>query len=84
MVTTSPPRVRAFLVSAAATRNQFFFEGNKRTSKLLATGIPLSHGYDGLSVPVAAREEYNTALDILFAKDNARPLAQFYSTLDLS
>ncbi len=71
------PRTAAVLYFAAATRTQYYFDGNKRTARLMASGLLLSHGYDALVVEHARRFEYNTYLDELFTTDDATPLARF-------
>ncbi len=71
------PRAAAVLYFAAATRTQYYFDGNKRTARLMASGLLLSHGYDALVVENARRFEYNTYLDELFTTDDATPLARF-------
>lgn len=65
------PRMRALIYAAAATRHQFYFDGNKRTAKLMASGILMSAGYDAISVPYVRLYEQNVALDKLFETDDA-------------
>lgn len=50
--------------------NQFFYDGNKRTSRLMMNGILLKDGYDAISVPAATRLEYN------------EKMIRFYDSLD--
>ncbi len=50
--------------------NQFFYDGNKRTSRLMMNGVLLSNGYDAISVPARQRLEYN------------EKMIRFYDTLD--
>lgn len=65
------PRQQALVYAAAATRHQFYFDGNKRTAKLMASGILMSAGFDAISVPYSRLYEQNVALDRLFATDDA-------------
>lgn len=71
------PRLRALVYNAAATRAQFYFDGNKRTARLMMAGELMSHGYDSVHVPRSRLLEYNLALDELFATDDATELMRF-------
>jgi len=51
---------------------QFFFDGNKRTSRLMMNGILMSHGIDAISIPAAKKQEFN------------ENMVQFYRTKDAS
>ncbi|MFD4422809.1 hypothetical protein ACFWN7_15085 [Agromyces sp. NPDC058484] len=65
------PRQRALLYAASATRHQFYFDGNKRTAKLMASGVLMSSGFDAISVPYSRLYEQNVSLDRLFSTDDA-------------
>jgi hypothetical protein len=41
---------------------QFFFDGNKRTSRFMMNGVLMSAGIDALSVPAARAQEFNEAM----------------------
>lgn len=69
--TIDDPRQRALLYAAAATRHQFYFDGNKRTAKLMASGVLMSAGFDAISVPYSRLYEQNVSLDRLFSTDDA-------------
>lgn len=73
-------RARALIFNAAATRAQFYFDGNKRTARLMMTGILLTAGYDAINIPHARRLEYNLALDELFTTDDATALLAFIAS----
>lgn len=74
-LSTEPdPRVRALVYAASAIRHQFYFDGNKRTAKLMASGELLTHGYDAISIPYSRLHEQNLALDELFRTDDATDL----------
>lgn len=49
---------------------QFFFDGNKRTSRFMMNGILMSNGIDAISVPAAKAQEFN------------EKMVQFYLTKD--
>ena len=76
-------RERALLYFAAATRRQFYFDGNKRTARLMMTGELLSGGYDVVSIPFARQRALDTALDALFSTDDATELLRFLTTCTL-
>jgi Fic family protein len=77
------PRRRALVYFASATRRQLYFDGNKRTARLMMTGELMSSGYDIVSVPFNRRLEYNNALDVLFERDDATDLLRFLATCTL-
>lgn len=74
------PRTQALAYFAAVVRAQVYFDGNKRTARLMMAGHLISSGFDVVAVPAARRLEYNRALDELFATDDATVLMQFLST----
>jgi hypothetical protein len=76
-------RRRALIYFASATRRQFYFDGNKRTARLMMTGELMSSGYDLVSVPYSRKLEFNNALDVLFDQDDATELLRFLSTCTL-
>lgn len=82
--TVEDPRRRALVYFASATRRQFYFDGNKRTARLMMTGELTSSGYDVVSVPFSRRLEFNNALDVLFAQDDGTRLLRFLATCTLS
>ena len=63
-----------------SSRSQFYFDGNKRTARLMMTGHLMSNGYEAVSVPNARKLEFNQGLDVLFARDDATPLLAFLAT----
>lgn len=81
--TVSDPRRRALIYFASAVRRQFYFDGNKRTARLMTTGELFSGGYDIVSVPYSRKLEFNNALDVLFDLDDATELLRFLSTCTL-
>jgi Fic family protein len=73
----SDPREQALGYFAAATRSQYYFDGNKRTARLMMSGLLMAHGYEVVSIPFARKYEFNQALDTLFTDDDATPLMAF-------
>ena len=53
---------RAVAMFLFGALQQFFYDGNKRTSRLMMNGALLSAGYDAISVPAGRRLEFNEAM----------------------
>jgi hypothetical protein len=70
-------REQALGYFAAATRSQFYLDGNKRTARLMMSGRLMTAGYEVVNIPYARRYEFNQALDRLFADDDATPVMAF-------
>lgn len=73
----SDPVEKALAYFCSATRSQFYFDGNKRTARLVTSGMLMSAGYPALNIPNARRLEFNLALDALFSTDDATELMDF-------
>jgi Fic family protein len=65
-----PPISRALLLFLWASLNQFFYDGNKRTARLMASGVLLEAGLPLLQIDAASQLQYNVEL------------IKFYSTQD--
>lgn len=76
----SDPRARALVYFASATRSQFYFDGNKRTARIMMTGALIQSGFEPVNIPFARQEEFNVALDELFRTDDATRLVGFLTT----
>jgi Fic family protein len=74
------PREAALVYFASAARTQFYFDGNKRTARLMMAGHLMASGFDAVSVPAARRLEFNVALDTLFQRDDATPVMALLAT----
>ena len=55
----SDPILRAFLIFLWGSLNQFFYDGNKRTSRFLANGTLLSHGLPPMTILAKDQLIYN-------------------------
>ncbi|AKK03732.1 Fic family protein [Corynebacterium epidermidicanis] len=77
LASISDPVVRAMVYFCSATRSQFYFDGNKRTARLMMAGELLAHGYDAINVPYARALEFHMALDELFTTDDATEMMLF-------
>ena len=71
------PREAALAYFAAATHGQFYFDGNKRTARLMMSGHLLAHGYDAINIPYSRMFEFNTALDRIFDTHDGTELMVF-------
>jgi Fic family protein len=56
---------------------QFFFDGNKRTSRLMMNGILMSNGIDAISVPAAAAQEFNENMVRFYLEKDATEMIAF-------
>jgi len=68
---------RAIAYFATAAYRQFYFDGNKRTGRLMMSGELLSHGYDSISIPAARRIEFHTHLRAMYVTGDATDLMAF-------
>lgn len=55
-------REQAYRLHLDFARNQFFYDGNKRTGLLMLNGHLMSNGYPPLSVPAKRLAEYNAGM----------------------
>ena len=78
--TVEDPRQRALLYFASVTRRQLYFDGNKRTARMMMAGELMANAYDVVSVAFARKLEFNVALDELFRTDDATSLLNFLGT----
>ncbi|GHU05912.1 hypothetical protein FACS1894205_6590 [Alphaproteobacteria bacterium] len=56
---------------------QFFFDGNKRTSRFMMNGTLLSHGIDAISVPAARAQEFNEKMVRFYCSRDAGEMMAF-------
>lgn len=63
-----PPFERAMAFFLFGALHQFFFDGNKRTSRLMMNGILLSNGLDAISIPASQAQVFNEKM-VRFYKD---------------
>ncbi|MDR0479189.1 MAG: Fic family protein [Burkholderiaceae bacterium] len=59
---------------------QFFFDGNKRTSRFMMNGILMSAGIDAISVPAARAQEFNEKMVQFYLTQDATEMMQFLVT----
>jgi len=56
---------------------QFFFDGNKRTSRFMMNGILMSAGIDAISVPAAKVQEFNEKMVRFYLIKDATEMMEF-------
>ena len=56
---------------------QFFFDGNKRTSRFMMNGILMSAGIDAISVPAAKVQEFNEKMVRFYLDKDATEMMTF-------
>jgi prophage maintenance system killer protein len=56
---------------------QFFFDGNKRTSRFMMNGILMSAGIDAISVPAAKAQEFNENMVRFYLQKDATEMMAF-------
>jgi len=72
--------VAAFLFCAF---NQFFWDGNRRTGRLLMNGILLSAGHDAISVPAAAKQTFDAAMIRFYDSRDGAEMMRFMAGCSL-
>lgn len=68
-------RATAFFLFGAL--QQFFFDGNKRTSRFMMNGVFMSHGIDAISVPAAKVQEFNEKMVRFYFSKDATEMMDF-------
>lgn len=71
------PREQAIAYFCAATRRQFYFDGNKRTAKLMMAGHLMQNSYDAISISARRQLEFNQLLAPMFDTGDATRMMQF-------
>ena len=56
---------------------QFFFDGNKRTSRFMMNGILMTAGIDAISVPAAKAQEFNENMVRFYLEKDATEMMAF-------
>ena len=72
--------IAAFLWTA---RNQPFWDGNKRTGRLMMNGILLKHGHDILTVAAAKQLEFNEKMIRFYDTADGAPMLRFMAGCSL-
>lgn len=72
-----PPFERAMGFFLFGALQQFFFDGNKRTSRFMMNGVLMSHGIDAISVPAARAQEFNEKMVRFYLTKEATEMMAF-------
>lgn len=82
MAKINDPILKAITYFLFGARMQFFFDGNKRTSRLVMNGILLSNGYPILNIKAKDKLEFNTKMIEFYDSENytdaLKYLADYY------
>ncbi len=73
----SDPRERGTAFFLFGALQQFYFDGNKRTSRFMMNGILMSHGIEAISVPAKRAEEFNEKMVRFFVGKDATEMMDF-------
>lgn len=74
---------RAIACFSQCARNQFFFDGNKRTAQLLMNGILLSSGQHVVTVPAKEVDEYHHIVVEFYETGERQKLTRFLTDRQL-
>jgi Fic family protein len=74
------PVERAFALKLFMAREQFFFDGNKRTARTMMNGVLMSHGFDGISIPATKQLAYNQAMTRFYPTGDATEMMQLLAS----
>ena len=69
---------RGFIASLDMARNQYFYDGNKRTGLLMMNGIFISHGVMPFSIPAKDVLQYNENMLRFYSSGDEREMLDFY------
>ena len=74
---------RAIVVFLFAARNQFFFDGNKRTGWLMMNCILLSAGHHAVSIPFPRGREFDAAMLRFYETGGGEEMILFLASCSL-
>ena len=74
---------RAIAMFLFGALNQFFYDGNKRTSRLMMNGILLGAGEDAISIPARRRLEFNEAMIRFYDSRDGTEMMRFMASCSL-
>jgi Fic family protein len=75
------PVERGIAMFLFGSLNQFFYDGNQRTARLMMNGILLSHGIDAINVPAKRKLEFNQLMIKFYDTKEADEMIQFMVSL---
>lgn len=71
---------RAIFLFAEMARDQFFYDGHKRTARMMMAGILLDKGYPMINVSAKRKTEFNSAMIDYYNTHNLDPVNHFLKT----
>ena len=77
------PHLRGMLFFLFGSLHQFFWDGNKRTSRLMMNGILLSSGYDVINIPAKKKLEFNEKMIRFYDDHDGSEMIRFLVSCSL-
>jgi Fic family protein len=77
----SDPFERALAFFLFGALHQFFFDGNKRTSRLMMNGELLRSGFNAINIPFAEAQTFNRLMVDFYRSKEATPMMHFLISL---
>ena len=71
------PIIRAITYFLFGAKSQFFFDGNKRTSRLMMNGILLDNGYPILNIKAKDKLEFNKVMIEFYDNDDIKKAIEY-------
>lgn len=71
------PIIRAITYFLFGAKSQFFFDGNKRTSRLMMNGILLDNGYPILNIKAKDKLEFNQVMIRFYDSNNIQKAIEY-------
>lgn len=71
------PVEKSFLFFLFGSLNQFFFDGNKRSSRYVMNGILMSNGLNPVSIPVNRKQEFNEKMIRFYQTEDGNEMFDF-------
>ncbi len=79
-IKTLPPFEGALVMFLFGALQQFFFDGNKRTSRHMMNGWLMKHGFDHISIPAAKAQEFNDRMVKFYVSKNGTDMLDFLNS----
>lgn len=78
---TCTPWEKGLCFSLFGALQQFFFDGNKRTSRMMMNGVLMSGGYDAISIPASMAGEYNEKMIKFYLSKDGTEMLNFMQSI---
>lgn len=79
-IKTLPPYEGALVMFLFGALQQFFFDGNKCTSRHMMNGWLMKHGFDPISVPAARAQEFNGNMVSFYVSKEGTDMLSFLNS----